>query len=106
MQSILKSDYVVFYSCGHQWHEGTYNFLEETLAEFGVTDSTTNHDREKVKRITEGQNFEQEVEELIESWRRNPKMMKFLEDKAKKKEKPLDVVMVEDARWVLKKNKK
>ena len=48
--SILKSDYVVFYSCGHQWHKATFNFLEETLAEFGVTDSTTNHDREKVRK--------------------------------------------------------
>ena len=50
LKSILKSDYVVFYSCGHQWHKVTYNFLEETLADFGVTNNTTNHDREKVRR--------------------------------------------------------
>lgn len=157
LQSILKSDYVVFYSCGHQWHEGTYNFLEETLNEFGVTDSTTNHDREKVKKlllrieiendsvwnntllsyslsngigiedvyeveinnvingntllkdiieIDEESIFEYEVEKLIDSWRKNPKMMKSLEDKAMKKGKPLEVVIVEDARWVIKKNKK
>lgn len=51
LESILKSDFVVFYSCGHQWHKVTYNFLEETLADFGVTDSTTNHDREKIKNV-------------------------------------------------------
>lgn len=48
--SILRSDYVVFYACGHQWHKATFKFLEETLAEFGATDNTNNHDREKVKR--------------------------------------------------------
>ncbi|MBO5849433.1 MAG: hypothetical protein J6R17_09560 [Bacteroidales bacterium] len=33
LESILNSDFVVFYSCGHQWHRGTYKFVEETLSE-------------------------------------------------------------------------
>ena len=56
--------------------------------------------------IDEESIFEYEVEKLIDSWRKNPKMMKSLEDKAMKKGKPLEVVIVEDARWVIKKNKK
>lgn len=157
LASILKSDFVVFYSCGHQWHNISYKFLEETLADFGVTDSTTNHDRDKVKRIllrVEMENdsiwnnkllshsltngigieevyemeinnvmngdtllrdiividekamFEYEVEKLIESWRNNPEMMKYLEEKARKKGRPLEDVIVGDARWVLNQKKK
>ncbi|MBQ3595708.1 MAG: hypothetical protein II981_09915 [Bacteroidales bacterium] len=155
--NILKNDYVVFYSCGHQWHKATYNFLEETLAELGVKDSTTNHDREKVRRkllqidiendsvwnntlktyaftnnisleevyMTEVDNivnndtlirdsflinektlFDFEVHELIKKWRNNPEMMKYLEDKAAKKNKPLEEVILGDAKWVIKQNKK
>ena len=155
--SILRSDYVVFYSCGHQWHKATYKFLEETLADFGVTDSTTNHDREKVKKvlmqieiendsiwnntlktyalsndisideaynieidnilnnkdlikdnfiIDEKMLFDHEVNLLIEKWRANPEMMEYLKDKAAKKNKPLEDVILGDARWVIRQNNK
>lgn len=39
LASILKSDYVIFYSSGHQWHRATYKFLDQTLASFGINDS-------------------------------------------------------------------
>ena len=155
--SILKSDYVVFYSCGHQWHKATFNFLEETLADFGVTDSTTNHDREKVEKtlmrieidkdkdwsnmlkaysvinnisideaydieinnirnndtlIKDGNNrdkealFNYEVEQLVKEWRNNTQMMKYLKEKAAKKGKPLEDVIIGDARWVVRQRDK
>ncbi len=156
LASILKSDYVVFYSCGHQWHKATFNFLEETLADFGVTDETTNHDREKVRRtlmqidiekdsiwnkiltsysisnninlndvyqaeidnIINGDSlikdrfvfsdellFDHKVEQIIESWKANPEMMKYLKDKARKKKKKLEEVILDDARWVVNQEK-
>lgn len=155
--SILKSDYVVFYSCGHQWHKATFDFLEQTLADFGVTDSTTNHDREKVERalmrieiekdkewsekirsysitndisldeayeievsnilnndtlikeaavLDEEALFNYDVEQLVKEWRNNPKMMEYLKEKAAKKGKPLEDVILGDAKWVVKQKKK
>lgn len=155
--SILKSDYVVFYSCGHQWHKATFDFLEQTLADFGVTDSTTKHDREKVERalmrieieedkewsekiraysitnvitldeaydievgnilnndtlikeaavLDEEALFNYDVEQLVKEWRNNPKMMEYLKEKAAKKGKPLEDVILGDAKWVVKQKKK
>ena len=40
LANILKSDYVIFYSSGHQWQRGTFKFLEQTLADFGIKDDT------------------------------------------------------------------
>ena len=153
----MKSDFVVFYSCGHQWHKATFDFLEQTLADFGATDSSTKHDREKVKKalmrieiekdkewseilrsysITNGITldeaydievgnmlnddtlikeaavldeealFNYDVEQLVKEWRNNPKMMEYLKEKAAKKGKPLEDVILGDAKWVVKQKKK
>ena len=50
--------------------------------------------------------FEAKVNERIRKWKSSPDMMKFLREKAKQKGKDLEVVIVEDARWVTKEEQK
>lgn len=45
--------------------------------------------------------IQMEVDKLMREWRLNPETIKFLEDKAKKKKKSFEVVLEEDARWVI-----
>lgn len=39
LQSILKADYVVWYSSGYQWSQASYDFVEDALLRLCVTDS-------------------------------------------------------------------
>ena len=39
LRSILRSDYVVFYTSAHQWYKATYKFVEEALLALCVSDS-------------------------------------------------------------------
>ena len=39
LSRILNSDYVVFYSAGHQWREATYGFAKDALLQLCVSDS-------------------------------------------------------------------
>ena len=39
LRSILRADYVVFYTSGHQWYKATYKFVEEALLALCVSDS-------------------------------------------------------------------
>lgn len=151
--SILKSDYVIFYSSGHQWHRASYDFAEEALSYFGVNDDKS---REKLNRtllqidiekdtawnnklnyfsISNGITlqeaydieidniinnnilikdkvvvdneaiFNHEVEKLILKWKNNPEAMQRLKEKAAKKGKPLEEVIIEDAQWVIRQQK-
>ena len=34
LRHILKADYVVVYSAGHQWHQGTFGFAKDALKQF------------------------------------------------------------------------
>ena len=51
--------------------------------------------------IDDEQIFNAKVEELVRNWRRNPEMVKYLKDKAKKKGSDFEVVIYQDARWVI-----
>lgn len=39
LQSILKADYVVWYSSGYQWSQATYGFVQDALLRLCVSDS-------------------------------------------------------------------
>ncbi|MBR5780897.1 MAG: hypothetical protein IKY27_02795 [Bacteroidales bacterium] len=39
LRSILRADYVVFYTSAHQWYKATYKFVEEALLALCVSDS-------------------------------------------------------------------
>ena len=52
-------------------------------------------------KITEEKIIEAKVNDLIRGWRLNKDMMEFLREKAKQKNKDLEVVILEDARWVV-----
>ncbi len=60
--------------------------------------STTELSEEKI--------IEAKVNDLIRGWRLNNDMMEFLREKAKQKNKDLEVVILEDARWVVKEEMK
>ena len=60
--------------------------------------STTELSEEKI--------IEAKVNDLIRGWRLNKDMMEFLREKAKQKNKDLEVVILEDARWVVKEEMK
>ena len=51
--------------------------------------------------ITEEQIFNAKVNELVRKWRLDPSMIQYLKDKAKTKNKDFEVVIYEDARWVI-----
>ena len=53
-------------------------------------------------KITEEKIIEAKVNDLIRGWRLNKDMMEFLREKSKQKNKDLEVVILEDARWVVK----
>lgn len=196
LRDILRADYVVFYTSGHQWYRASYDFVEEALLALCVSDSvmeaetiriadslniskeealqkikngpyivkgietydnpiirnekgiriaqTINlieKDEEWIKAlnvqtvlqdktleeiltieagnvlnnkpllrsstvVTEEMIFEAKVNERIRKWKSSPDMMKFLREKAKQKGKDLEVVIVEDARWVTKEEQK
>ena len=38
LRDILRADYVVFFTSGHQWYRATYNFVEEALLALCVSD--------------------------------------------------------------------
>ena len=50
--------------------------------------------------------FEAEVKNLVTRWKANPEMMEFLTNKAKEKGMPLEQVIIDDARWVLREEAK
>ena len=191
LRSILRADYVVFYTSAHQWYKATYKFVEEALLALCVSDSlmeaeTTriadslgiskenarykmtnepyivkgimNNENPSIRNekeiiiaqtankieedknwvetlkiqaniqgktleeiykieadnilnnktllrdqtnVTEEMIFETKVNELVKQWRGNKEMMDFLEQKAKDKNKDLETVIYEDARWVI-----
>lgn len=39
LESILNTDYIVFYTTGHQWYRSTYGFVEDALLALCVSDS-------------------------------------------------------------------
>lgn len=39
LRDILRADYVIFYTSGHQWYRATYDFVEEALLALCVSDS-------------------------------------------------------------------
>ena len=39
LSHLINSDYVVFYSAGHQWREATYGFVKDALIQLCVSDS-------------------------------------------------------------------
>lgn len=45
--------------------------------------------------------IQMEIEKQMRQWRYNAETVKFLEDKARKKGKPFEVVLEEDARWIV-----
>ena len=51
--------------------------------------------------ITEEQIFNARVNELVRKWRLDPSMIQYLKDKAKTKNKDFEVVIYQDARWVI-----
>lgn len=196
LRDILRADYVVFYTSGHQWYRASYDFVEEALLALCVSDSvmeaetiriadslniskekalqkikngpyivkgietydnpiirnekgiriaqtinSIERDKEWVEAlkvqtvlqdktleeiltieagnvlnnkpllrsstvVTEEMIFEAKVNERIRRWKSSPDMMKFLKEKAKQKGKDLEVVIVEDARWVTKEEQK
>lgn len=196
LRDILKADYVVFYTSGHQWYRASYDFVEEALLALCVSDSlmeaetiriadSLNISKEKALQkikngpyivkgietydnpiirnekgiriaqtinlierdkewvealnvqtvlqdktleeiltieadnvlndkpllrsstvVSEEMIFEAKVNERIRRWKSSPDMMKFLKEKAKQKGKDLEVVIVEDARWVTKEEQK
>lgn len=196
LRDILRADYVVFYTSGHQWYRASYDFVEEALLALCVSDSlmeaetiriadslniskekalqkikngpyivkgietydnpiirnekgiriaqtinSIEKDEEWIKAlnvqtvlqdktleeiltieasnvlndkpllrsstvVTEEMIFEAKVNERIRKWKSSPDMMKFLREKAKQKGKDLEVVIVEDARWVTKEEQK
>lgn len=196
LRDILRADYVVFYTSGHQWYRASYDFVEEALLALCVSDSvmeaetiriadSLNISKEKALQkikngpyivkgietydnpiirnekgiriaqtinliekdeewikalnvqtvlqdktleeiltieagnvlnnkpllrsstvVTEEMIFEAKVNERIRKWKSSPDMMKFLREKAKQKGKDLEVVIVEDARWVTKEEQK
>lgn len=191
LRSILRADYVVFYTSAHQWYKATYKFVEEALLALCVSDSlmeaetiriadslgiskenarykitnepyivkgimnnenpSIRNDKEimiaqtanKIEEdenwvetlkiqaniqgktleeiykieadnilnnktllrdqtnVTEEMIFETKVNELVKQWRGNKEMMDFLEQKAKDKNKDLETVIYEDAKWVI-----
>ena len=42
-------------------------------------------------------------QEIIKSWRPNPKIMQMIQQKAKERDLPIDVVLEQDAQWVINK---
>lgn len=196
LRDILRADYVVFYTSGHQWYRASYDFVEEALLALCVSDSvmeaetiriadSLNISKEKALQkikngpyivkgietydnpiirnekgiriaqtinliekdeewikalnvqtvlqdktleeiltieagnvlnnkpllrsstvVTEEMIFEAKVNERIRKWKSSPDMMKFLKEKAKQKGKDIEVVIVEDARWVTKEEQK
>ena len=50
--------------------------------------------------------FEAEVKNLVTRWKANSEMMEFLTNKAKEKGMPLEQVIIDDARWILKEEAK
>ena len=196
LRDILRADYVVFYTSGHQWYRASYDFVEEAILALCVSDSvmeaetiriadSLNISKEKALQkikngpyivkgietydnpiirnekgiriaqtinliekdeewikalnvqtvlqdktleeiltieagnvlnnkpllrsstvVTEEMIFEAKVNERIRKWKSSPDMMKFLREKAKQKGKDLEVVIVEDARWVTKEEQK
>ena len=196
LREMLRADYIVFYTSGHQWHRATYNFVEQALLAFCVSDSLMEAEsiriadsldiskeeaKKKIKdypglirgimncdspiirnekeiRIAQTINkiekdedwvkaldvqtviqnksleeifkmeaenvlsnktlirdttsidedllFEAEVNKVVKRWKNNPDMVKFLQNKAKEKNKTFDQVIIEDARWVLNEEKK
>lgn len=196
LRDILRADYVVFYTSGHQWYRASYDFVEEALIALCVSDSvmeaetiriadSLNISKEKALQkikngpyivkgietydnpiirnekgiriaqtinliekdeewikalnvqtvlqdktleeiltieagnvlnnkpllrsstvVTKEMIFEAKVNERIRKWKSSPDMMKFLREKAKQKGKDLEVVIVEDARWVTKEEQK
>lgn len=196
LRDILKADYVVFYTSGHQWYRASYDFVEEALLALCVSDSlmeaetiriadslniskekalnkiksgpyivkgietydnptirnekgiriaqtinSIERDKEWVEAlkvqtvlqdktleeiftieadnvlndkpllrsstvVSEEMIFEAKVNERIRRWKSSPDMMKFLKEKAKQKGKDIEVVIVEDARWVTKEEQK
>lgn len=196
LRDILRADYVVFYTSGHQWYRASYDFVEEALLALCVSDSlmeaetiriadslniskekalnkiksgpyivkgietydnptirnekgiriaqtinSIERDKEWVEAlkvqtvlqdktleeiftieadnvlndkpllrsstvVSEEMIFEAKVNERIRRWKSSPDMMKFLKEKAKQKGKDIEVVIVEDARWVTKEEQK
>lgn len=52
-------------------------------------------------RIDTAAIIQMEIEKQMRQWRNNAETVKFLEDKARKKGKPFEVVLEEDARWIV-----
>ncbi len=191
LREILKADYVVFYTSGHQWYRATYDFVEEALLALCVSDSLMESEikrisdslsisqdeaKQRIKngpyiingigkhetpiicneediviaqtinvieedkewvdalsiqaiaqnktleeifiieanniinekpllrdstKITEDMLYEVKVNELVRRWKLNPEMMSFLKNKAKEKGKDLEVVILEDVKWII-----
>ncbi len=197
LRDILRADYVVFFTSGHQWYRATYNFVEEALLALCVSDSmmkneaariadslniSNNEALKKIKKqpylikgisnydtpiirnekeiriaqiindsiekdsdwvkvlniqtamqnknieeifkiealniienktllkdttpLNEELLFEAEVKNLVTRWKANSEMMEFLTNKAKEKGMPLEQVIIDDARWILKEEAK
>ena len=65
LSHIFNSDYVVFYSAGHQWWEATYGFAEDALLQLCVSDSlfeaTANYYVDKMRNQEDYSNDTEEV---------------------------------------------
>lgn len=48
LRSIMRADYVVFYSSGHQWYKATYDFAEQALIALCVSDSLMESETQRI----------------------------------------------------------
>lgn len=48
LREMLKADYVVFYTSGHQWYRATYDFVEEALLALCVSDSLMESETKRI----------------------------------------------------------
>jgi hypothetical protein len=66
LSRILNSDYVVFYSAGHQWREATYGFAKDALLQLCVSDSLFEASVEDyTKRLRNNEGYANMTEEEV-----------------------------------------
>ena len=82
LKSILNADFVVFYSVGHSWWQGTNNFAKDILADI--------QDPEKIKLALT----------MIEM-ENKPELMSMIREKAKTKGISDQKMLELDAKWVI-----
>lgn len=74
IKSLLKFDYVIFYTSAHQWNKATMNFVEDALLSICVSDSLL---KEESQRIAQENNIS--IDSATKMIKKDPELVKGLD---------------------------